>query len=304
LPVYGYENRPAPKSTLPGEWTAETQPFPFPDSLLLSPLGWSMSRIWGPNDEELQYCKSLASNFSIDKDIPIYTPLSMNGSIIIPGVSNGINFDGCATDSKGMCICFVTIKAALYKVLMVNESIPDWCEEYYPQSDTPYSTCRKNFYGKLRNPCMAPPWVELVMLNLSKPEVVWRKPFGNGYWEGRPGQRGGPILTQGGLIFAGSSSDRNLWAIDAATGEPLWKFPLEPQPTYSPMTYRVKNKQYVVINCANATIGKVYAFTLPTIDEGYWWIYLSGVGALLLVIVIIVVIRARRKFKRQNYQSI
>jgi quinoprotein glucose dehydrogenase len=58
---------------------------------------------------------------------------------------------------------------------------------------------------------------------------------------------GGPIVTAGGLIFVGASTDNYLRAFDIATGKELWKGRLPAGGQATPMTYEVNGRQYVTI---------------------------------------------------------
>jgi len=76
----------------------------------------------------------------------------------------------------------------------------------------------------------------------------------------------GPMVTAGGLIFL-SGNNPELYAIDAASGEILWKGDLGGVVgTANPMTYRARDgRQYVVIGVSTAggQDGGLVAFALP-----------------------------------------
>ena len=59
----------------------------------------------------------------------------------------------------------------------------------------------------------------------------------------------GAIVTAGGLVFVGGG-DMALNAVDATTGETMWRGPLSQRSTGTPMTYRTgapDARQFVVI---------------------------------------------------------
>ena len=58
---------------------------------------------------------------------------------------------------------------------------------------------------------------------------------------------GGPISTDGGLVFIGAAMDNYLRAFDAKSGAELWRGRLPAGGQATPMTYLWKGKQYVVI---------------------------------------------------------
>lgn len=123
------------------------------------------------------------------------------------------------------------------------------------------------------NPAIQPPWGTLHALNLSTGEYEWQIRLGNHealQEEGGPitGQEGkaGPIVTGGGLIFISGSEDRQLRAIDKATGEILWQTALPAMANATACTYQVANKQFVVLSVGGTEYnpsGSVMAFALP-----------------------------------------
>jgi alcohol dehydrogenase (cytochrome c) len=84
-------------------------------------------------------------------------------------------------------------------------------------------------------------------------KVVWE------YEQTGPGESWGGLLSTGsGLIFF-CDDDGSFAAVDAATGKPLWHFPLNERWHASPMTYTVDGKQYI----ATAAGSSIVAFGLP-----------------------------------------
>jgi quinoprotein glucose dehydrogenase len=103
-------------------------------------------------------------------------------------------------------------------------------------------------------PCIAPPWGELVGVNLDSGEIDWRVPIGYSQPKGSPDEKflgssfwGGPITTAGGLAFMAGSKDGHLRAFDIDNGNELWSAKLPAGGQATPMSYEVNGKQYVVI---------------------------------------------------------
>ncbi|MES2626527.1 MAG: PQQ-dependent dehydrogenase, methanol/ethanol family [Pseudomonadota bacterium] len=82
-------------------------------------------------------------------------------------------------------------------------------------------------------------------------ERVWGYSLGNITW-------GGVLSTAGDLVFGGGK-DGYFVALDAKTGELLWKVALGGQVNAGPMTYAVNGKQYVAIAAGTA----LFTFALP-----------------------------------------
>ena len=81
---------------------------------------------------------------------------------------------------------------------------------------------------------------------------------------------GGPLVTAGGLVFmAGTIRGDALRAFDVDDGKLLWESPLPASAQASPMTFRHRGKQYIVIAAGGhgknkSTMGDmVIAYTLP-----------------------------------------
>lgn len=123
------------------------------------------------------------------------------------------------------------------------------------------------------NPAIQPPWGTLHALNLSTGEYEWQIRLGNheqlqeagGPITGQEG-KAGPIVTGGGLIFISGSEDKQLRALDKATGEILWQTTLPAMANATACTYQVEGKQFIVISVggtAGNPSGAVMAFALP-----------------------------------------
>lgn len=104
-------------------------------------------------------------------------------------------------------------------------------------------------------PAIGPPWSTITAYDLNLGVIKWQVPNGTvtalaeqgftntgSYWP-----HGGPIVTAGGLVFAGSKGDRYIRAYDQDTGAILWEEQLGAGPDGIPSSYAVNGRQYVVI---------------------------------------------------------
>jgi quinoprotein glucose dehydrogenase len=106
-------------------------------------------------------------------------------------------------------------------------------------------------------PCNPPPWGQLHAVDMRDGRILWSVPLGttedlapfSQYILGKTGapNLGGPISTDGGLVFIGAAMDDYLRAFDAKSGTELWKGRLSAGGQATPMTYMWRGKQYVVI---------------------------------------------------------
>jgi quinoprotein glucose dehydrogenase len=199
-----------------------------------------------------------------------------------PGNAGGSNWGGIAVD-PGREIAIANVMNAPWVVTLfpadefAARKAAEPGVEISPQRGTPYGMRRTVFLSPLGLPCTAPPWGELVAVDLSEGEILWRIPFGTtrdvfpvpiALEYGLP-NLGGPFVTASGLLLIGASYDDYLRAYDTKTGEELWKGRLPAGGQATPMTYEVDGRQFVVIAAggherAGTTPGDhLVAFALP-----------------------------------------
>ena len=104
-------------------------------------------------------------------------------------------------------------------------------------------------------PAVGTPWGTLNAIHVASGKLVWRIPFGEfpelaaqGMANTGSENYGGPLVTDGGLLFIGASiHDRKLRAFDKSTGKRLWETALPYSADATPITYRIDGRQYVAI---------------------------------------------------------
>ena len=134
-------------------------------------------------------------------------------------------------------------------------------------------TAYRSFKGPDGNPGIKPPWGTLNAINLNTGEYEWKITVGNiekfqkkgGPITGSESMTG-PIVTSGGLVFLGGTSDKKLMAFDKKTGNLLWKIMLPGIATSNPSTYMCNGKQFVAVSVSGTKEnagGSVMSFALP-----------------------------------------
>ena len=113
-------------------------------------------------------------------------------------------------------------------------------------------------------PCWAPPYGELVAVDVNTGKIAWKSTLGIqeslaadlGDKGVKTGTRnlGGSIATASGLVFIGATNDRRFRAFDAKTGAELWSATLPASAHSTPMTFMGKDgQQYVVVAASGGT---------------------------------------------------
>jgi quinoprotein glucose dehydrogenase len=277
--------KPVPASRVAGEQAWPTQPFSqlpplVPQAKIKSEDAWGIT-FW-----DRYKCRQLIASHRSEG---IFTPPDTTGTITVAGHLGGVGWGGIAFDEdRQRVIAAVSllpevvtlVPRAQYEQQVRSGEYPG--ATFLPQEGTPYGVRREPLLSPWGLPCTAPPWGELVSVDLRHNRIVWQVPLGSTATMGPKWvpprdfgvpSAGGPIATAGELVFVGGSIDGYFRAFDIETGRALWKYALPAGGQSTPMTYRAGRyqRQYIVI-CAggNGQLGTpggdyVIAFALPTL---------------------------------------
>lgn len=269
-PVWPIEERPVPRSDVPGEVSWPTQPFPT------RPPAFEQQGV--TQDDAFDATPELKAKMHAElrkyRLGPLYTPPSLEGTVTLPGVWGGANWGGGALDPEtGRLYVKTTRSPSILKIVPFDKaSVP---AERIDEVDAEWvNRTQPGFVDGV--PVLKPPYAHLVAIDLNRGELAWKVPFGDApelrevpALKGVPlpdrlGAIGPPgaIVTKGGLVFVGGN-DRALSAFDKVTGREVWRYPLARQATATPMTYRAGNgKQMIVIATGRGTETTLMAFAL------------------------------------------
>jgi quinoprotein glucose dehydrogenase len=273
-PLWPIEERPVPRSDMPGEETWPTQPFPTkpPPFARQKFTVDDLSPFLSPEDRARFRDEILSA-----RNEGLFTPPEQRGTVEMPGNNGGANWSGAAVDPPSGTL-FVVSKD-LPSILKLTKNAP--------AEQTPSTSLSERYYSGFGfliasdglSP-IAPPWTSLTAYDLNEGTIRWKIPLGEVPELAAKGIKNtgshfpkvGPVVTAGGLIFTGTR-DRKVRALDVTNGKVLWEHELDAALEGMPAVYEVEGRQYLVF-CAAAPVklnaappekihGAYVAFRLP-----------------------------------------
>ena len=278
-PLYGMTERPVPRSDNPGAYSWPTQPFPdTPEPI--GRVGMSKADINKTTPEIEKYCTDFWDKNNIETSQLYAVPLKRAGLVTFPSSVGGPNW-GPASYNPQLGYVFINLhNTGSFRAA----GSPGRGEGGGPgggpgggqpgQGGPPQGGGNRGqriggqfsylFPSGASMPCWAPPYGELVAINVNTGKIAWKSTLGIqeslaadlGDKGVNVGTRnlGGSIATASGLVFIAATNDRRFRAFDAKTGAELWSATLPASGHSTPMTYMGKDgAQYVVIPASGGT---------------------------------------------------
>ncbi len=270
-----------PQGGVPGEALSPTQPFPVKPPPLV-PHEFSDADFWGMTPWERNSCIEF---YKGARRGPIFTPPSLEGTIIVPSTAGGVNWGGVAIDPVSRVLVVNVLRMAHYAQLIPVEQLEEPVGGSMADNmmgapgrllGTPYALKQMALLAPPASLCTAPPFAQLVAVDIEKGEILWKTTLGT--WERSlpPPMAGapfslplplkwgtptfaGPMVTAGGVAFIGATGDDRFRAFEVSTGRELWSADLPTSAFSLPMSYTVNGRQYVVV----AAGGHAFVYPKP-----------------------------------------
>ncbi len=256
--VWPIEERPVPQGdgTIDGEVYSPTQPFPTKPAPLLDQS--KKPKIWGLADAVgFGQCSDLWNKLWYEG---MYTPPTHKGegTLTYPDSAGVVQWGGVAFDPASETAIVNASHIVQYLKLYPRDEYNQKAKHgvgekgYHPQKGAEYGMSLDNALNWAGMPCWAPPFGELVAIDMHTGDVKWRRPLGEsqkyGFYMpesmGSP-TIGGPAVTAGGLIFIGSTMDSKVRAFSLKSGKELWSDIVQAPSVSTPAVYEYKGREYV-----------------------------------------------------------
>jgi quinoprotein glucose dehydrogenase len=242
----------AHKGDIPGEEYSPTQPSGISTA---SEVALKPEDAFGFTAEGKKWC---ADRIAASRSEGIFTPPSVQGTLVYPGNAGGVNWSSSAFDPQRHLLFMNENHLAMWVQMIERNTIAKVYGgrkenrmegEFAPQKGSPYAMYREPFLAPGGTPCTKPPWGTTMAVDIFTGKKVWDVPLGSYTELMQTGtiNFGGVIATAGGIAFTAAAGDNYLRAFDSDTGREIWKFELPASGQATPMTYSLGGKQYLVI---------------------------------------------------------
>ena len=272
-PLTKVENQQVKVADIPSEQYSKVQP----RSVEMPQIGnqtLTESDMWGATPFDQLMCRISFKSMRYDG---LYTAPGTDISLSFPGSLGGMNWGSIAFDPSHRYMFVNDMRLGLW-IQLIKQTPEDVKIQAsggekvntgmgaVPMAGTPYKVNKNRFMSALGIPCQKPPFGTMTAIDMKTRQVAWQVPLGTIQDTGPMGIKmglkapigmptiGGPMATQGGLVFFAATQDYYLRAFDSSNGKELWKARLPVGSQGTPMSYvsPKTGKQYVVISAGGA----------------------------------------------------
>ncbi len=275
-PVWPIEERAVPPSTVPGERTSPTQPFPT------KPPAFDLQGATEDNliDFTPELRKQALEKLQALDHGALFTPISSTRkSVILPGVAGGANWGGAGFDPEtGVLYVPSRMAPSVLQLLPVD---PKEGNMRYVRG--PFGSGLDTLDGLS---IFKPPYTRVTAIDLNRGEHQWTAPVGNGPRNhpllknlnlpplGDENQNGVSVLVTKTLLFVSArpagakwhdaeALRKLLYVFDKSSGALLHAVEMDGLAAAAPMTYLYRGKQYIVMAVGSGPASELVALSLP-----------------------------------------
>ncbi|MBB4640163.1 membrane-bound PQQ-dependent dehydrogenase, glucose/quinate/shikimate family [Rhizorhapis suberifaciens] len=291
-PLTPVQERQVPRSDVPGERAAPTQPFSIGMPSFGGPT-LTEAMMWGLTPIDQAWCRLAFRRSNYNGTM---TPATVSRpTIIFPGYVGGSDWGGISIDKDRDILIGNSNRVAMRATLIprveadalgikpIATNVHGDVGGTSAQAGTPFAVRIVPFMSPLNVPCNQPPYGMISGIDMKTRKLLWSHPFGSAHDSGPLGleshlpftmgvpNTGGSLITRSGLTIIGATQDRYLRALETRTGRLLWQRRLPAGGQATPMTYLSgSGRQFVVIAAGgNDTLRSktgdyVMAYALPT----------------------------------------
>ena len=285
-PIWPIDERPVEQSTVPGEKTSPTQPFPTkPPAYDLQ--GFSTDDVIDFTPELKAEALKIVSKYHLG---PVFTPAVVSkpdgpyATLALATAGGGTNWAGGSYDPETH-IAYIPSQRSLTSIGLIPGDPSKTDMTYMSGSAAPRNGAASGGAGPgltLQGlPLVKPPYGSISAIDLNKGEILWQiangespdnirnNPALKGLNIPRTGRAGvfGVLVTKTLVICGERSAGKSevmLRAYDKATGKEVGAVPMPAGQTGTPMTYTLNGKQYIVVAIAAGGFpAELIAFRLP-----------------------------------------
>lgn len=232
------------------------------------------SDMWGATPFDQLMCRI---NFKSMRYDGLFTAPGTDVALSFPGSLGGMNWGSIAFDPTHRYMFVNDMRLGLW-IQLIKQTPEDLKIQAnggekvntgmgaVPMKGTPYKVNKNRFMSVLGIPCQKPPFGTMTAIDMTTRQIAWQVPLGTVQDTGPMGIKmglkapigmptiGGPMATQGGLVFFAATQDYYLRVFNSSNGQELWKSRLPVGSQGTPMSYisPKTGKQYVVISAGGA----------------------------------------------------
>ncbi|MDY0885662.1 glucose/quinate/shikimate family membrane-bound PQQ-dependent dehydrogenase [Dongia soli] len=276
-PIVPVEERTVPRGTVAGDTAAPTQPFSA--LTFLPPERLQEKDMWGATMFDQLACRVKFRSLRYDG---IFTPPSLQGTLVYPGNFGIFDWGGIAVDPvRQIAFANPDYMGFVDRLIPREQFDKEWNERLkkeqpaaseqeegkapaFPRSEgglnpnrgAPFGVDLEPFLSLINLPCQSPPWGYIAGIDLRSGKIAYMHKNGTirdsspvplPFKMGVP-SLGGPIITAGGVAFLTSTLDYYIRAYGVSDGKQLWEGRLPAGGQATPMSYwsEASQRQFVI----------------------------------------------------------